>query len=115
MKHRGEIVQHAVKTSGYSVTTVAQKLHLTRKQVYNYFDNPKLPFEVIIHIGKIIHYDFSQNFSELKSDSMVNEPEHIYNSLDHCRLKLFEITMKYNDALEELNKLREKYSAEKTA
>ena len=113
MKHRGEIVQNAVKTSGFSVTTVAQRLNVTRKQVYNYFDNQKLPYETIIKIGKVIHFDFSENFTELKSESMVSEPEMIYNSLALCQKKLFEITMKYNDALVEINHLKEKYLLEK--
>lgn len=115
MKHRGEIVQQAVKSSGFSTTTVAQRLGLTRGQLYNYYDNPKLPLDTIVKIGKVLHYDFSQHFPELKSDSMVSEPEAIYNSLDHCRKKLFEITLKYNDALEQINQLREKYGVEKTA
>lgn len=110
MKHRGEVVQSAIKQSGFSATTVAQRLTLTRGQLYNYYDNPKLPLDTIVKIGKIIHYDFSAHFPELKGESMVSETEAIYNSLDHCRVSLFEIQMKYIDALEELNALKKKYN-----
>lgn len=61
MVHRGEIIKNAVQESGYSVTTLARKMKKSRRWMYYIFDKPNVSIDVVIEIGKIIHYDFSKD------------------------------------------------------
>ncbi len=66
MQHRGEIIRKVVLDSGYSITKLAERLAVSRRTVYNYFENPKVPMDTILEIGKIIGYDFRKDIKDLK-------------------------------------------------
>lgn len=70
MQHRGEIVKKAVYQSGYSITKLAAKIGKSRRWVYLMFDNSNVSLDMIIRIGTIIHYDFSDDIRELKHKSV---------------------------------------------
>ncbi len=65
VQHKGEIVEKAVRESGYSITRLAKKLGKSRRWVYQIFDKPNVPINYIIEIGKAIHHDFSAEIKEL--------------------------------------------------
>ncbi len=66
MQHKGEIVEKAIRESGYSITKVVEKLGKSRRWIYHLFQNPNAPIDFILEIGKIIHYDFYSEIEELK-------------------------------------------------
>ena len=66
MQHKGEIVEKAVRQSGIPLTKLVKRLGKSRKWIYNAFENPQLFLDVILEIGKIIHYDSSNEIKELK-------------------------------------------------
>ena len=66
MQHRGEIVECAVRQSGYPITRLAKKLGKTARWMYFLFSNPNAPVNYIIEIGEVIHYDFSDEIDELR-------------------------------------------------
>lgn len=66
MIHRGEIVEQAVRASGHKLSQLAIKMGKSRKWLYDAFENPALSLEYILDIGKIIHYDFSNEIPELR-------------------------------------------------
>lgn len=108
MQHRGEIVEGAVRHSGYSITKLSFKLGKSRRWIYYAFENANMPIELIIEIGKIIHHDFSAEIKELKNystkiqDQTTNEPTKTYRE----QSKEIEIWKnKYLDILEKYNKL----------
>ena len=81
MKHRGEIVEKAVRESGYSITRLAQKLGVSRRHIYNIFESNKVDWEIILRIGDIIKYDFSKDFKELNASAradIMNDPATVY-------------------------------------
>ena len=53
MLHRGEIIEKAIRESGYSITTVAQRLGKSRRWMYLLFENTAVSIELILQIGKI--------------------------------------------------------------
>lgn len=67
--HKGQIIQKAVKESAVSITQLAKKLKRSRQWVYNVFENEQVPTDIIIEIGRAIHYDFSRDFKNLKGYS----------------------------------------------
>ena len=69
--HRGEMVEEAVRRSGFSLKKLAEHLNISRNTLYNRFKNPEVSYEFIVSASKIIHYDFTIDFPELKT--AVNE------------------------------------------
>lgn len=64
MEHRGEIIKNAVYKSGYSITELAKKLGKSRRWMYLMFENSNVSLDLVIEIGKIIHYDFKDEIKE---------------------------------------------------
>jgi hypothetical protein len=76
MLHRGEIIEKAIRESGYSITKVPQRLGKSRRWMYLLFENPTVSIELILQIGKIIYHDFSLEFPEIiQGNKVINEPE----------------------------------------
>ena len=65
MQHKGEIIEQAVCKSGMPISKLAVKLGITRRTVYNIFDNKDVSLDQILEIGKIIHYYFYKDLKEL--------------------------------------------------
>jgi len=69
-KHRGEMVELAIRKSGYTITTISEKLGVSRNTLYNKFQKPNLNYDFIALVGQLIHYDFSNEFPVLKQISL---------------------------------------------
>ena len=64
MQHRGEIVKIAVYKSGYPITELAKRLGKSRRWMYLMFENNNVSLDIVLQIGKIIHYDFAHEIIE---------------------------------------------------
>ena len=105
VKHRGEIIKKAVYQSAYSITKLAEKLGKSRRWMYLLFDNTTVSLDVVLQIGEIIHYDFSQDIKELKITSQtVNDQLATYNNSDAFKDAEY-WKNKYLSLLEEYNAL----------
>jgi predicted transcriptional regulator len=62
--HRGKIAEKAVRESGVSLTSLAERLSVSRRTLYNYFLQTDLSIHTMLAIGKIIHVDFSKLLSK---------------------------------------------------
>jgi hypothetical protein len=105
MQHRGEIVEKAVRESGFPIAELARRMKKSRRHIYNLFENPNLSLDEILQIGKIIHYDFSELFTEVsKSKSVVEEPAATYGeSAVYWKDKYIALLEKYNALLERVS------------
>jgi transcriptional regulator with XRE-family HTH domain len=95
MTHRGQIVEKIVRQSGYALIKIADKLEVSRTTLYNRFNDADLSWEFIKRLGKVIHYDFSLEFPELKEDLNLLEENSAYK-LERKYMRLLE---KYNKLL----------------
>jgi hypothetical protein len=105
MQHRGEIVEKAVRQSGFPLTKLVERLGKSRRWIYNAFENAQLPIDHILRIGKVIHHDFSNEIEELNvKHHQTEEPfTHPYNSKNDTTYwlsKYYELLEKYNALLE---------------
>jgi hypothetical protein len=71
--HKGQVIEKAVRASGVPLTQLARRLNRSRQWVYNIFHTEQVSLDVAIEIGKIIHYDFSKEFKQLKGYTMPEE------------------------------------------
>lgn len=109
MKHRGEIVEAAVRKSGITLTALANRLHKSRRHIYNLFDQANISLDVIIRIGEIIHYDFSDDIDELKSDDfkIQKDNDDEYRDMQksiYWKDKYLVLLEKYNSLLERIHR-----------
>jgi plasmid maintenance system antidote protein VapI len=106
MQHRGEMVEKAVRESGFPIAELARRLNKSRRHVYNIFENPQVSMDEILQIGKIIHYDFSELFTQLrKSETTALEDQTEYrNSATFWKDKYIALLEKYNELLERFGK-----------
>jgi hypothetical protein len=97
MLHRGEIIEQTIRESGYSITSIAQKLGKSRRWMYLLFDNPNVSIDLILQIGKIIYHDFSIEFPEIVQPAS-SEPEITYERINdnYWREKYFSLLEEYN-------------------
>lgn len=113
MSHRGQALRECIENLGVSITTVSQKLGVSRSTMYNYFGNENLPWSIIYQIGLIINHDFRKEFPEMpiadieKNEEVADnfilaeEPDTVYE----LRKKLVQLRDKYMTLLEEHNAL----------
>lgn len=71
MRHKGEIVERAVKQRGYSYTKLSAELEISRTTLYRKFGERNLPKWFILRIGELIKYDFSKEIPDI----MLDKPE----------------------------------------
>jgi hypothetical protein len=106
MLHRSEVIEKAIRESGYSITTVAQRLDKSRRWMYLLFENPGVSIELILQIGKIIYHDFSLEFPEvIQGKKVVKESENKgYGNNDEVSFwkeKYFTLLEEYNTLLKQ--------------
>ena len=103
MQHKGKILEKAVRESGMPLTKLSKKMAKSRRWMYNAFENENLSIDYILEIGKIIHYDFSEDIKDLKK--FKESAEHFginSNSEDseYWKNKYLNLLEKYNLLLE---------------
>ena len=102
MQHRGEIIKEAIYKSGYPITELAKRMGKSRRWVYLLFENPTVSIDIILQIGIIIHYNFSNEIEGLNSQTpTLNEPFPNYlKEEDYWKNKYLVLLEKYNAMLE---------------
>lgn len=101
MKHRGEIIKEAVYKSGYPITELAKRMGKSRRWVYLLFENNTVSIDIMLQIGKIIHYDFSEELNRPSANLFtVNEPPSLYISdEEYWKNKYLNLLEEYNELL----------------
>jgi predicted transcriptional regulator len=97
--HRGKQVEKAVRESGISLTSLALKLKVSRRTLYNYFQQSDLSVETIVEIGKAIHNDFTHLFPASSYKVNVIKSEADEDSVMYWKTKYVELLEKFNDML----------------
>lgn len=108
-KHRGEILQAAVNKTQFRVIELARRMHISRGTFYNHIQNPNLSFELLERYGRILDYDFTNDFPEMEKYT-VDEPIVPYGepaTLDEAIRQRDTWKDKYLRILEKYNKLIE--------
>ena len=109
--HKGELIEKAVRTQRFPITLLAKRLGKSRRHVYYLFEKLDVSLDMVLHIGKIIQYDFSvdlQIISKIPVEyqlSQVTEPDITFENLSYWKSKYFELLEQYKLLLQ--NKLKE--------
>lgn len=104
--HKGEIIEKAVREKQFSITLLSKKLKKSRKYVYNLFEKNDVSLDIMLQIGKIIHYDFSQDLKSINKIPKEYQIEVVTNSLleyddiKYWKSKYFELLEQHKNLLE---------------
>jgi len=101
MQHRGEIIKEAVYKSGYPITELAKRMGKSRRWVYLLFENTTVSIDIMFQIGKIIHYDFSEELNTPSSNIFTtNEPQNTkISDEEYWKNKYLNLLEEYNELL----------------
>lgn len=109
MQHKGEIIEKAVRESGFSITRLAERMGKSRRWVYQIFESQAVPVDYILAIGKIIHHDFTDEIEELKTyklnlaNQITSDRQHTFGNdkdeVEYWKNKYLTVLEKYNDLL----------------
>ena len=123
MQNKGEIIEKAVRQSGYSITKLAKKLGKSTRWMYYMFDSSNVSIDYILEIGEIIHHDFSNDIKELKKYKLLNEIKEIKESeitykskqaeLEAWKNKYLALLEKHNQLLQSITKKNKPQSSNK--
>ena len=102
-EHRGKILETAIREKGYSFSAAAKRMKVSRRTLYNYFDDPDLAWQKIIDFDKTLVLGLTSKFTEMSkytllqsSDiSTVNE-----NDSDYWKNKYIALLERYTKLLE---------------
>jgi hypothetical protein len=104
MQHREEIIKEAVYKSGYPITALAKRLGKSRRWMYLMFENNTISLDLVLQIGKIIHYDFTPKIKEFSlSPTTLNELSTAYKneepSSEYWKNKYLKLLEDYSELL----------------
>jgi predicted transcriptional regulator len=104
MQHRGEIIKKAIYKSGYPITELAKRLNKSRRWMYLMFENNNVSLDIVLQIGKIIHYDFTEEIKEFNPyPNTNNEPVADYqkdeSQAEYWKNKYLKLLEEYNEIL----------------
>jgi predicted transcriptional regulator len=104
MQHRGEILKKAIYQSGYSISELAKRMGKSRRWMYLMFENNIVSLDIVLQIGNIIHYDFTQEIKEFSpSQKSLNEPPTAYENeevnTEYWKNKYLKLLEEYNALL----------------
>ncbi len=97
-QHRGEILEAVVRKSGYSIKALTEKLGISRNTIYHKFREHDLSYDFIVRVGDVIHYDFTEDYPEIKTRvDLIDRNQHA--------VELQRLERKYTLLLERYDKL----------
>lgn len=109
----GQIIEHTVRADHVGISELSRKLHVSRRTIYNWFNQKTLSLDIICKIGAAIKHDFSKefpdDFARLNIENINSEQfftttddngEATYsNSVNYWMNKYIKLLEKYNELL----------------
>ena len=78
MKHQGEALELILRRLGINITSLAEKIGMTRSAVYNWFHMATVPYENLEKISRAIGVDI---FSEIEKELKITKPLKKYDAI----------------------------------
>lgn len=109
----GEILERAVRRQDMSICEVSRRMNISRRTLYNWFEQRTLDKSLLFAVGRIINHDFSEELGEDFSfgDCQPIEVDKTYLKLSAASLleeQMHFWMRKYIVLLEEYNQLSDK-------
>jgi len=106
VRHHGEVIEYFVRRSPMGISAISRELHISRRTLYNWFENEFLPDGIIGQLGRVIDHDFNNEFPNLisKNKKWIDSGTSNYDqSYDNSKNAIYWMS-KYIELLESINK-----------
>ena len=70
-KKIGQLIQERVEAEKMEVTAFAKAIHKERSNAYDIFKRDSIDTDLLKKIGRVLHYDFFQDFLEPETKQML--------------------------------------------
>ncbi len=97
----GQILEKAVRQSGYPISKLAKRIGYTRQHIYNLFAQQQIDLQLLDEIGKIINVDFSENVKSLKKYSTNTSNQNNKATDDEFKIKYYALLEEHQHLLKE--------------
>lgn len=80
--NKGEIVELVIRRNNLSISELSRRLHVSRRSVYNWFEQKDLSIDIICKVGDVLDYDFTSDFPDMftkKKSRIVSQMDHSFN------------------------------------
>ncbi len=102
-EHRGKILEIAIREKGFTFAAAAKHMSISRRTLYNYFEDPELSWQKIIDFDQILGLGLHNKFTDLRkyiaptpAPSIVEDAE----SSNYWKNKYIDLLEKYTKLLE---------------
>jgi predicted transcriptional regulator len=101
--HRGKVLEELIRNKGYSLSQVARHLDISRRTLYNYFEDPQLSWQKLSHIDQILQLNLGSRLTEMRNYYTHHKPTVLNEHLDaeYWRAKYIALLEKYTSLLED--------------
>jgi lambda repressor-like predicted transcriptional regulator len=101
--HRGKILEEAIKEKGITCAAAAKRCNISRRTLYNYFENPEISWDKLVEIEEILKLSLPEKFTELRKYSLSDTTPSILKESEeiaYWRNKYIDLLEKYTLHLE---------------
>ena len=105
--HLGNVLEQVLRMKRVRISELSRKLKVSRRTIYNWFEQENLNVQVILRVGELIGHDFSEELPE----TFIRKQRHFLNEEDISFTK--DVDMENNSVYFWMNKyisLLEKYN-----
>ena len=74
----GQVLERVVRRDCIGISELSRKLNVSRRTIYNWFDQKTLNPEILLKVGHVLGHDFSKELPEAFANSS-HRPHNTYN------------------------------------
>jgi len=108
--HLGNILEQAIRMERIGISELSRKLRVSRRTIYNWFEQENLGIQIILKVGEVIGHDFSTDIPEnllrshrrllsIDDTTLEHKGDGDSNSVYFWMNKYVSLLEKYNDLL----------------
>lgn len=102
-EHRGKILENAIREKGYSFAAAAKRMSISRRTLYNYFEDPELAWQKLIEFDKVLILGLTQSAPKMKkylAHTTIDAGKVNEGDSEYWKNKYIDLLEKYTQLLE---------------
>lgn len=85
--HVGNILEQVLRMERIGISELSRKLKVSRRTIYNWFEQENLNLQIILEVGEIIGHDFRAELPE----NLINNNRHLLSAEDTSLVKSVDV------------------------
>jgi predicted transcriptional regulator len=85
--HVGNVLEQVVRMERIGISELSRKLKVSRRTIYNWFEQENLNLQIILKVGDIIGHDFTAELPE----TLIRNHRHLLNAEDTSLVRTVDV------------------------